>query len=420
MTSQPTFRIRMTPVFARDVRVTVSMAILFALIALATQASIAQTYHVIYNFSGCADGAFPTSTLAIDRGGSLYGTTEAGGMSCGGNGSGVVFRLKRVGSGWLDTPLHSFTGGTTDGSVPANYGGLTLGPDGAWYGTTTAGGAASLGVVFRLRPPAHACATTLCPWTEDLVHCFAGNDDGSMPFSNIIFDAQGKMYGTTSEGGSDSGTVFGIIPSGSGWTESILYDVGGLPFAGLTIDHSGNLYGVNYEGGQGSGTVFELTPSGSGWTRTVLHTFSGGADGSNPLGGLLLDAAGNLFGSTIASGANGGGTIFELSPSGGGWTFNVIASLQGGAGPGSTLTLDAVGNLYGTTLTDGALGCGTVFRLSPSGQGWMYTSLHEFQCGNDGITPVGGVTLDASGNLYGTAAEGGASNGGLVWEITPN
>jgi uncharacterized repeat protein (TIGR03803 family) len=396
-----------------------ALAVAILMIVAATQVQ-AQTYNVIYTFSGCADGNTPTSTLILDQSGSLYGTTEYGGTVCGNQGLGVVFKLKRTASGWINTPLHTFVGGGADGAGPANYGGLTVGPDGSFYGTTVAGGRSNLGIVFRLRPSPRVCRAAFCPWSEDILHSFSGNPDGAQPYGKLAFDAAGNIYGTTSEGGSSRfGTAYEVAPSGNGWSESVLYPIDGLPFAGLTLDHAGNLYGVNYEGGIGAGSLFQLTPSGSGWARNVLHTFMGQDDGANPLGGLIFDSSGNIFGSTTVLGVNGGGTVFEMSPSGGDWTLTTIHSFSGGAGPGSTLLMDAAGNLYGTTLSGGAFNSGSVFKLTHSGSGWTYSDLHDFQEGNGGLAPVGGVTMDSNGNLYGTASSGGAHNAGVVWEITP-
>ncbi|MFZ0793132.1 MAG: choice-of-anchor tandem repeat GloVer-containing protein [Candidatus Korobacteraceae bacterium] len=396
------------------------LAIVVGLIVAATWVprAQAQSYNVLYTFSGCTDGNTPTSTLVTDRAGSLYGTTQYGGTACGMAGQGLVFRLKRVGSGWVNTPIHTFVGGSNDGEDPVNYGGLTIGPDGSLYGTAAGGGASDVGVVFRLRPPATACVSVLCPWSADILHSFSDSPDGADPFSNVAFDSAGNLYGTTFEGGQEFGVAYELTPSGGGWTEDILYDVGDLIAAGLTFDRAGNLYGVTMEGGLGLGTVFQLTPSGSGWTQNILHTFSGGSDGADPVGGLVLDQAGNFYGTT-ASGANGGGTVFQLSPSGSSWTFTTIYRFSGSDGPFSTLTIDAAGNLYGTTLADGAFEAGSVFKLTPSGGSWAFTDLHDFQSGNGGISPIGGVTLDSAGNLYGTTSAGGVHGAGVVWEIAP-
>jgi uncharacterized repeat protein (TIGR03803 family) len=162
-----------------------------------------------------------------------------------------------------------------------------------------------------------------------------------------------------------------------------------------------------------------LVPSGSGWVTNVLHQFIG-ADGANPVGGVIFDSAGNLIGSTANFGPNDGGTIFELSLQGGLWVFRTVHAFSEGQGPYSALTLDAAGNLYGTTYGGGQFGDGLVFKLTPAGDSWTFTDLYDFFVNNDeGINPVGGVTLDSNGNLYGTASRSGANGYGSVWEITP-
>ncbi len=397
------------------------LATVFGTFVLLTCPARAQTYSVIYKFTGCADGEYPGSTLIMDGSGALYGTTGYGGSSCGTFGNGVVYRLKRAGSGWVESPIHTFTGGIEDGSLPENYGGLIFGPDGNLYGSAAGGGQFNLGVVFRLQPPARACKTVMCPWNLRLLHNFAGDPDGAVPYAGVVFDSAGNLYGTTNEGGSNFGTAYGLTQSGDNWNESVLANIGGLIFAGLLVGSDGNLYGVNYEGGHGSGVVFQLTPSGSGWTENVLYTFTGGLDGGNPAAALVQDAAGNIFGATVFGGQGGGGTVFEFIHSGQGWNLNTIHSFSGHSGPFSRLTLDSAGNLYGTTTEDGAFGLGMVFKLTRSGDSWTFTDLHDFHAAADGLYPTGGVTLDSNGNLYGTTSQGGTSgfSAGVVWQITP-
>jgi uncharacterized repeat protein (TIGR03803 family) len=200
---------------------------------------------------------------------------------------------------------------------------------------------------------------------------------------------------------------------------------GNGPYAGVIFDQVGNLYGTTSAGGNGGcnglgcGTVFQLKPSGSGWTENVLYAFQNGSDGANPIGGLMFDPSGNLYGTTSCLG-NGKSTVFELTPSSGNWTF---ALLGGSGGSTASLIMDPAGNLYGTARTGGAYGRGSVFKLAPSGGGWTYTSLHDF-CADgppcsDGAQPWGNVILDANGNLYGTATAGRANYYGVVFEITP-
>jgi len=165
--------------------------------------------------------------------------------------------------------------------------------------------------------------------------------------------------------------------------------------------------------------VYELSHSNSGWTQTVLYTFQGQSDGQNPVGGVVVDDAGNLYGTTFDGGINGGGTVYELSPSAGGWTFTVLYSFVGGyGGPYNKLTL-ANGNIYGFTNAEGAYGLGSIFKLTPANGGWTFTDLHDFLGGSDGASPYGSVAVDSDGNVFGTAVTGGSKNQGVVFEITP-
>ena len=247
--------------------------------------------------------------------------------------------------------------------------------------------------------------------------------------SSVIFDKDGNLYGTT------GGAMYELSPSNGGWTETSTFSFGfgngQFPGYGpLVFDKAGNLYGttaaggdMNCEPGLGCGVVYRLTPSGSNWTNTTLYEFHDGSDGAFPNGGVVLDASGNVYGTTTQGGSGYGGTVFELSPFNGYWSFNLLYSLTGGnqnvGGAWGTLVMDATGNLYGTTANGGAHGEGAVFKLTPSNGGWTYTSLHDFVCSTDGCAPYDGVIFDAKGNIYGTASGGGANGHGVVWEITP-
>jgi uncharacterized repeat protein (TIGR03803 family) len=225
-----------------------------------------------------------------------------------------------------------------------------------------------------------------------------------------------------------------VAPAAMADTETALYNFtggsdGGTPIAGLVMDSSGNLYGAGKSGGaDSSGVVFELTPNGSGgWTYNVLYSFTGGNDGAWPKATLVFDSQGNLYGTCSAGGQYGWGTVFELSPSGGGnWTLGKTYSFTGNADGGTAIApviLDSVGNLYGTTQFGGALsgdeGFGTVFELTPSGSSWTEQTLHTFTGGNDGSNPdVGaGVVWDRAGNLYGTTLLGGSYGAGVVYKL---
>ena len=197
---------------------------------------------------------------------------------------------------------------------------------------------------------------------------------------------------------------------------------GASPNAGVILDQAGNLYGVAVNGGTlNCGTVFELSPSGSGWTETTLHTFTREDGGCYPVGGLTFDTHGDLIGTTCESNA----IVFMLSPTADGWTFSRLYTLGQGPCPGAQLTFDSAGNLYGTTEAGGAYNYGNVFRLSPSNGSWSYTDLYDFTNGSDGSNPHSNVLIDANGNLFGTTNAGGLAGYcpggtcGTIWEITP-
>jgi uncharacterized repeat protein (TIGR03803 family) len=423
-------------------RIVVSISIVAATIVF-TQSAQAQKFTVLHNFTGGEDGAYPYAGLAVDRAGNFYGTTLFGGYT-GGNcnglvkGCGTVFKLSYKGAGWIFTPLYSFQG-YSDGNNP--QAGVTIGPNGNLYGTTFSGGNINnFGTVYNLRPSAMACKSALCPWTETVLYRFTCGSDGANPDSDVIFDQAGNMYGITANGGSaNSGTVYELMPSNGGWRESVLYTFtggndGASPEAGLIFDGSGNLYGTTSAGGDygslcseynGCGVVFELTPSQGSWTETTLHLFDpNNGDGYDPTTSLIFDQSGNIYGTTGLGGSSDrGGTVFELMPnSKGSWTETLLHSftqIGDGGGPAGALTMDAAGNLYGTTNGNGAYGFGAVFKLTPSNGSWTYTSLHDFTGGSDGGLPVSNVIFDANGNLYGTAYGGGGYGYGFVWEITP-
>jgi len=385
----------------------------------------AQTLTVLHTFNGRPDGREPIAGVTRDAAGNVYGTTYYGGA----NDVGLVYKLAHKGSGWLLSPLFSFQQGQGAGGY-APVGGVTIGSDGKLYGATSRGGQYDAVTVYKLSPPATLCKSALCPWTETPLYQFTGGADGGNPEATLIFDSAGNMYGTAAGGGiGNNGVVFELTRSGSGWTQSVLYSFDGSPdgagpFSAVTFDNSGNLYGTTAGGGTGWGTVYQLTPSGSGWTEKVLYSFQNSNDGAIPYAGVTLDPNGNLYGATFYDGEYGGGAIFELMPSNGNWIFSVIYSplveLGGAAG---TLARSSNGTLYGTLLTGGGqgcsgYGCGNVFQLSPSNGGWVYTSLYEFTDGGDGGNPEGGLILDSAGNLYGTTT-GSLGGDGSVFELTP-
>ncbi|MGB8886290.1 MAG: choice-of-anchor tandem repeat GloVer-containing protein [Candidatus Korobacteraceae bacterium] len=405
--------------------------------AVASFAS-AQTYTVLHNFTGY-DGYSPFDTLTLDAAGNLYGTAALSFP-----GKGTVFELKHAHGAWLMNPLFYFDG--ANGWYPSA--GVVFGPDGRLYGTTFQGGLGSCqdgcGVVYALQPPPGPCSTAFCRWNETILYQFSGGSDGALPVSgNLVFDASGNLYGTTTWGGTGGhGTVFELSPANGGWTEKVLYsfaggDDGADPIAGVVFDAAGNIFGTTQAGGggstgcngQGCGTVFELSPAGTGWTETVLHRFQGTTDGGEPDGALVLAPNGNFYGATLVGGLDDGGVVFALQPAGGSWTFVPFYDLPStglsGGGPMNTLAVDASGALYGANFVDGADGLGSVFKLAPGNGGWIYSNLYSFMLAQGGYWSYGGVILDSSGNLYGTTADGGLNycgfetTCGVIWEVTP-
>ena len=420
-------------IFARSLRAAVAGLMLAAMFMLTAVATQAQTYSVIHNFAGGQDGATPMAGLTFDRAGNLYGTAAYGGTvggACGASGCGTVFRLAKRNSGWVFSPLYSFAGGTDGANPEAN---VNIGSDGSLYGSTYLGGGPcngdGCGTIFNLKPPASACKSALCPWTETLVHNFTG-PDGIGPVGTVIFDQGGNLFGATTSGGfRNGGAIFELLPMGGGWTVKVLYSSYGYPKGGLILDDSGNLYGPAFTAGNGYGSVYRMVPSGSSWITTDLYDFNYGSDGGYPWAGLIFDPAGNLYGSTCSGGSGNGGTVFQLAFSGGSWVLNTLYSFAGPdngrlvVGPVGSLVMDHAGALYGTTLADGVHGYGSVFKLTPGGDGWTFTSLHDFTGGSDGGYPYSYLVFDAKGNLYGTASVGGngpCTNGcGVIFEITP-
>ena len=381
----------------------------FALyLALLTKVAQAQTYTVLYQFTGpCGANAFGGVTL--DQSGNIEGTTAYGGAHDGG----VVYRLSREGEAWVCTPLYSFGYQDQDGSQP--LAGVAFGPEGLIYGTTGAYGAHGYGTVFSLRPPAsRSCGTVQCPWIETTLYNFTGGADGGYPaYGKLVFDQAGNIYGTASSGGSRGlGVVFKLSRSGNGWTESVIWDFanggGYTPYSGVIFDSAGNLYGTTT-----GPTVYELSPTQSGWRETTLSTSVGGA------GGLIWDAQGNLYGMTGDGNEGGDASVYKLTPHNGSWTSTVLYDFgQQYIAPAAAPTFDAQGNLYGPLPTYPST-AGLIFKLTPSGDHWVYTPYQEWLGGGDGGGPFGAVVFDASGNMYGAIAGVGIGGESAVWEITP-
>ena len=337
---------------------------------------------VLHRFDA-GDGQNPDEAPVIfDAAGNLYGTTHEGGTV----GSGVVYELSPNSDGtWTQTVLHNFSG--PDGAELR--GGLVFDGKGNLYGAASGGGTGTgciggngCGVVFKL-------THTSGGWTASVLHNFTNDHrDGFSPQGSLVFDAKGALYGATYYGGTSSqggGTVFKLTPSAHRlWNETVLYSFksgrdGASPYSGVVFDKAGNLYGTTVGGGDqiGSGTVFKLTQNSNGrWAESIIHRFAGFGDqgGSYPYGGLLVDTAGSLFGTTD-SGGGGGGSNCEF-------------------------------------------GCGTVYKLTPSKSGtWKETTLAAFQDGNNGGHPLAGLVSDGQGNLYGSAAFLGSGSAGVVFEV---
>jgi hypothetical protein len=253
-----------------------------------------------------------------------------------------------------------------------------------------------------------------------------GGFNGIQPtYGQVAFDQSGYIYGTTAFGGNEYGDVYELSRSGDGWTGKELYVFGDpdamYPPHNVVFDSAGNLYGTADAGGtDDEGAVFELVPSGSGWSERILASF-GAADtgiGGFPVAGLIMDGAGNFYGAT--AGDDTTASVFELSPSGSSWRLTALHSFAtsgNSVGPFGNLVMDNNGNLYGTTMALGAFGMGNIFKLSPSGNGWIYTDLYDFSNSGDGEYPTGDLIIDSEGNLYGTNL--GESGHGVVWELTP-
>jgi uncharacterized repeat protein (TIGR03803 family) len=364
----------------------------------------AGTVTTLYSFgTSAADGEGPDARLVRDSAGNLYGTTFRGGA----NDLGTVFKVSASGT---ESVLHSFGASASDGTYP--QGGLIMDSAGNLYGTTTEGGAIldDPGTVYKISPSG----------TETILYSFTLSSDGAGPHGDLIMDSAGDLYGTTDSGGvhDSDGTIFKISTSG---TETVLYSLGAIandgvqPEAGLITDSAGNFYGTTMSGGANDrGTVFKIASG----TESVLYSFgASAADGTQAESDLIMDSAGNLYGTTPGGGANGDGTVYKISPSG---TETILysfgANATDGQAPFEGLLMDSAGNLYGTTEGGGAhSNGGTVFKISASG---METVLYSFGANAaDGQYPTASLIMDSAGNLYGTTTAGGTNGGGTVFSI---
>ena len=336
-----------------------------AIAGLSACAWAASTAKLIYSFAGNADGEYTDTELVVDSAGNLYGTSVQGGTF----GGGTVFQVTPAG---VHTVLYNFTGGS-DGGEP--YKGVTLDAAGNLYGTAVTGGGGSCeggcGVVFRLTNSGGV-------WTQSVIHTFTGGSDGSGPGSPVAIDKHGDVWGTTPTGGAD-----------------------------------------------GMGVVYQIRPTASGdWTLHVAHTFTGGADGGGGSAGrFLIDAAGNLYNVCTVGGANGFGTVYELSLESGEMALDHALRLQRSAGRRVALRwsdLGQAGNLYGTTYYAGVHDVGTVYKLTRTGTAWTESVLYSFKGGTDGASPISSLVADSAGNLYGTTSDGGAATCGcgVIFEMS--
>jgi uncharacterized repeat protein (TIGR03803 family) len=437
---------------AKNIRILLitAIAMVAAVSFLSVKPAEAQTQTILYNFNGGPKDGVAASGVILDAAGNLYGTTYGGGTFVGG----IAYELSPSASGvWTETVLHYFSGGT-DGFKPTTN--LVLDAAGNLYGTTLQGGAGSCvmnsykgcGTVFELSPAGNGS------WTEKILYSFAGGTDGQWPRSNLIFDAAGNLYGTTSYGGAyvgcslnntayGCGTVFELTPHSNGtWTKRILHDFGGiggeLPYAGVAFDGSGNLYGTTLSGGDSGcygqgrvpncGALFELVlEPGKGWHEILLSGYAGAPDTN-----VAVDSQGNLYVAENSAGGDcagdygvGCGLVFQQSPAGGGkWNDYDVAYGCGFDGPSSVI-FDSAGNLYWTTIASNEAYCGQsypalVIESSPGPNNtWTNTTLFQFSNSAQGLGLSGGLVRDAAGNLYGTTTGGGKHNAGVVYEITP-
>jgi uncharacterized repeat protein (TIGR03803 family) len=392
----------------------------FALVVLATSpAAWAVTETRIHTFNPAADPA----GLVADNAGNLYGTTGDGGFY----GFGTVFQARPSAGGiWTESAIYSFTGGS-DGGFPEGV--MTLDAQGNLYGTAQVGGSepCNCGTVFELSRSAGG------EWTETTLHSFAGGSDGANPdYTNLVFDAAGNLYGVTYSGGSsDAGTVFELSPQeGGGWTESVLYAFaagtsdGANPIGGVVFDRAGNLYGAALDGGSsecgsGCGGVFELSPQGGGgWREQMIYFFKGGSDGAIPISLLIIDSANNLYGMTQNSGLGCSGTVYELSPAGGGGfnkkTLHQFTGSPDGCSPFLNMVRNA-GYLYGVAEAGGASDNGAIFEINPAGVEQVF---YSFPGGKDGSDPRSLILNSTRRAFFGVTFGLGFPSNGVLFELS--
>ena len=401
-------------------------------LALAASAWAAGTETLLYSFcaqTSCVDGNQPQGALISDASGThLYGTTIYGGT----NNLGEVYELTLSGGTWTQSVIYSFLGASNnDGAYP--FSGLAFDTAGNLYGTTYQGGASSQGTVFKL-------VKSGSTWKESVLHTFdnIGGDDGTYPYGNVVFDAAGNLYGTTQSGGKFSGgIVFELKKSGSSYTYHVIHSFlvsassAYYPYAGLVVDtKNGYLYGTTYYGGViwNAGAVYQMREVSGVWIFSVIYNFLGDSLGQSPYAGLAADSAGNLYGTTNTGGGFNLGEVYKLTPgTNNSWKETVIHSFAGyakkdGATPDyASVTLDASGNLYGSTYSGGSsaannLNYGTVYKLTAGT--YKESVLWSFGTSGDGYYPIHGPVV-VNGKVYGTAYAGGPHGGGVVYEVVP-
>jgi uncharacterized repeat protein (TIGR03803 family) len=402
-------------------------------VLMASPFTFAQTLTTLYSFGAQQhDGADPMSGIVFDKAGNIYGSAAISGSQ---NGDGTVFKLVRPtgdDDSWNEVTVHRFRG-TPDGSEPESLPVLTA--SGKLFGTTYIGGANNMGTVFASTPPSTAGSS----WTTKTLYSFGGfTGDGLNPNHGLIA-AQGGFCGVTSNGGARRrGTVFLLTPPAIAtgtWTETILYSFKPLgdaafPSSPLTMDKNGNLYGTTLQGGVNNlGAVYEISPpavAGGAWTETVIYSFNG-TDGTLPIGRLVLDASGALYGTADGGGAKEEGTVFKLTPpatAGAPWTETILFNFSGGSdggNPSAGVTLDNNGRIFGPASSGGDGGPdfgGVIFVLNPpavEGGEWTETILHHFG-GPDGFSPVAPIVLRQDG-IYGTTMLGGDFGKGTIFVI---
>jgi uncharacterized repeat protein (TIGR03803 family) len=386
----------------------IRLAVLSALLLSAAVATQAQEI-LLNSFNGDPDGANPESRLTFHNG-NLYGTTHGGGL-----GSGTVFELTPDGSGgWTENVIYNFCSlaSCADGANPT-YSYVIFDTSGNLYGTAYAGGANGYGAVFELSPSGDS-------WKEKVLYSFANTPDGANPVNGLIVDSSGNLYGTTWAGGkTGNGTVYEMTQSSGVWKDKVISNIKST-YSGLIMDAHGNIFGTTYN------SVFEMSPNGKGgWQGTTIFSFTSGTNaskyGSDPNGTPAFDSAGNLYGTTYGGGTNGNGAVYKLSPGASGWTPQVLYEFgTEGAHPLAGVLLDSAGNVYGTTTQGGKLGDGNVFELvPPTGTGaYAHKILFPFD-GPHGNDPYDSLIMDNNGYLYGTTYLGGSNGIGTVFEVDP-